>query len=116
MNPLISCAAFALFAASAYSFPGEATEAAPQDQVRYSRDIRSILSDRCFECHGTDPETRAAGLRLDSFEEATADLGGYAAIVPGDVEASELWQRITSEDVHDIMPPPEAKKQALSRE
>jgi mono/diheme cytochrome c family protein len=116
VNPLISCAAFSLLVAPFPTLSGEAVEAAPLEKVRYSRDVRSILSDRCFECHGTDPEARAAGLRLDAFEDATADLGGYAAIVPGDVEASELWQRITSDDPHEVMPPPGAKKRALTRE
>ena len=83
--------------------------------VRYGRDIRPILSDRCFLCHGTDPATRAADLRLDTFEDATRDLGGgFAAIVPGDAAASLLLERITADDPHDVMPPPEANKPALT--
>ncbi len=88
---------------------------APRASVRYGRDVRPILSDRCFLCHGTDPETRAADLRLDTFMDATMDLGGgFAAIVPGDPEASLLFERITATDPHDIMPPPEANKPALT--
>ena len=85
--------------------------------VRYGRDIRPLLSDRCFSCHGTDPETRAADLRLDSFADATRDLGdGYRAIVPGDPDASLLLERISSHDPNDQMPPPEANKPTLSPE
>ena len=85
--------------------------------VRYGRDIRPLLSDRCFSCHGTDPETRAADLRLDSHAEATRDLGdGYRAIVPGDPDASLLLERIASGDPHEQMPPPEANKPTLTAE
>lgn len=80
--------------------------------MRYGRDVRRILSSRCFQCHGADGATREAGLRLDERESATA--GTYPAIVPGDPESSELWWRITSDDVHEVMPPPDAKKRPLS--
>jgi len=85
---------------------GGATEgdAAPVD---FAREVRPILSDRCFACHGPDAETREAGLRLDVEEEAFADLGGYAAIVRGDVQASELWHRVSAERPGDRMPPPD---------
>ena len=58
----------------------------PPEPLRYDRDVRPLLSDRCFRCHGPDPKQRKADLRLDSAAEATADLGGYAAIVPGNVQ------------------------------
>ncbi|MHC4845330.1 MAG: DUF1549 domain-containing protein, partial [Planctomycetota bacterium] len=82
--------------------------------VRYGRDVRPLLSDRCFQCHGADPSSRQAKLRLDIPEGATADRGDYAAIVPGDLDASELWARITSDDPEMVMPPPGAKKRPLS--
>ncbi len=82
--------------------------------VRYGRDVRPLLSDRCFQCHGADASSREADLRLDGFEHAIADLGGYAALVPGDVEASELWRRVTSDDPEEVMPPPGAKKRPLT--
>ncbi len=85
-------------------------------EVRFSRDIRPLLSDRCFKCHGFDEADRKAGLGLHSFAEATRSLGGYAAIVPGDPEASELLHRITSPDPDEIMPPPSANKPAFSDE
>ncbi|MEM6470708.1 MAG: PSD1 and planctomycete cytochrome C domain-containing protein [Planctomycetota bacterium] len=65
-----------------------------------------MLFDRCVNCHGPDENERAADLRLDLFDSATEDLGGYAAIVPGDADASELLIRITSDDPDTRMPPP----------
>src|SRR3982751_5297201 len=65
-----------------------------QEKLDYGRDIRPILSDNCFACHGPDPRARQAKLRLDLTDDAVRDRGGYAAIVPGDVEASELVARI----------------------
>jgi hypothetical protein len=62
------------------------------ETISYNRDIRPILSDNCFACHGFDPKTREADLRLDTFEGATADNDGVTSIVPGSVEKSELWQ------------------------
>jgi mono/diheme cytochrome c family protein len=78
----------------------------------FTRDIKTILSNRCVRCHGPDAEERAGGgedgLRLDTFAGATADLGGHAAIVPGKPSESELIARITSTDPDVVMPPPEA--------
>ncbi len=78
----------------------------------FTRDIKGILSNRCVRCHGPDPEGRAGGgdegLRLDTFEGATADLGGHAAIVPGKPDESEIIARITSSDPDLVMPPPDA--------
>ena len=84
--------------------------------VLYGRDIRPLLSDRCFRCHGPDEGAREANLRLDSFEFATADLGGYAAITPGDLPTSELWFRITSDDPDERMPPPASHKLRFSED
>ena len=85
-----------------------------QEEVRYGRDIRPLLSDRCFLCHGPDISTREADLRLDTFEHATADRGGYAAIAPGDLEASELWYRITTTRKGDAMPPQDSHARPLT--
>ena len=83
------------------------------DEVDFSRDIRPILSDNCFACHGFDESSRAAGLRLDQLEGATEDLGGYAAIVPGRPDDSELIARITSDDEETLMPPLDSHKKRL---
>ncbi|MFO0834269.1 MAG: DUF1553 domain-containing protein [Phycisphaerales bacterium] len=83
---------------------------APADRISFNKQIRPILSDRCFRCHGPDSAARKADLRLDSIEGATADLGaGYGALVPGDADNSELVARINSNDPDEVMPPPESK-------
>jgi hypothetical protein len=73
----------------------------------FAKDIRPILADACFNCHGFDAAERKAGLRLDTPEGAYEDLGGVRALVPGDLEASELWYRVTTDDEDDVMPPPD---------
>lgn len=83
--------------------------------VDYNRDVRPILSKRCFYCHGLDDKSREAGLRLDTFEGATEDLGGYAAIKPGESDRSELVQRILTDD-DDLVMPPTDTSQTLSDE
>ncbi len=81
------------------------------DAVSYNRDIRPILSDNCFQCHGPDKESRDSGLRLDIRDEATKPAeSGDTAIVPSQPEASQLLVRIFSEDRDDMMPPPKAHK------
>ncbi len=84
--------------------------AAADVKLSFNRDIRPILSENCFACHGFDAKTREADLRLDTAEGAAMDLGGYQAIVPGDPEKSEAWQRILSTDPDEIMPPPKSHK------
>jgi len=79
--------------------------------IRFNRDIRPILSDKCFLCHGPDAEQREADLRFDVEESAKADLGGHAAIVPGKADESELIARITSDDNTVRMPPDDSGKQ-----
>ncbi len=73
--------------------------------VEFNRDVRPILSDKCFLCHGPDAKAKKIPLRLDIEAEAKADLGGRRAIVEGDVEASELIKRITSASKAKRMPP-----------
>ena len=98
---------------------GAASGATPTQQARlsFNRDIRPILSENCFACHGPDSANRQAGLRLDTFEPATAELdSGSRAIVPEDLDASELLARVVSDDPDSVMPPPEAKIGRLSPE
>lgn len=76
----------------------------------FSRDVRPILSNRCFKCHGPDADHQEAGLRLDVREAAVAELdSGARAIVPGHADDSEVVARITSTDPDLVMPPPHAK-------
>ena len=78
--------------------------------LSYNRDIRPILSENCFTCHGTDSASRKAGLRLDHFETATNKLeDGAAAIVPGSPDKSEMIRRINLTD-DDQMPPDKINK------
>ena len=79
-----------------------------QEPVSFRDEVLPILSDRCFACHGPDAAARESDLRLDLQEPAFADLGGYAAIVPGEPEESELFLRITTEFDADLMPPPDS--------
>lgn len=83
---------------------------AVEGEVSFAREVQPILSNKCYFCHGPDPEKREAGLRLDSFEGATAvreDSDG-PALVPGDVEASEMIRRMRASDPDQIMPPPDS--------
>ena len=73
--------------------------------IDFDREIRPVLSQACFQCHGPDEEQREADLRLDLRTAALADLGGYRAIVPGDLDRSEMYRRITSDDEDQRMPP-----------
>lgn len=83
----------------------------------YNRDIRPIFAENCFACHGPDSAARKAGLRLDSFEAATAPRdGGPGVIVPGDPAASALFHRVTTSDDADRMPPPKTKKSLKKEE
>ncbi len=75
-------------------------------EIQFNRDIRPILSDRCYACHGPDKGNRKAGLRLDIEAEAKASLrGGRHAIVPGDPAKSEIYKRVTSTNNALRMPP-----------
>ena len=90
--------------------------AAAQSAIDFQRDVRPLLSDRCFACHGPDAAERQANLRLDrasGSEGAYRVLDGVAAIVPGDPAASELWRRLTTDDLDDAMPPADSHKQRL---
>ena len=86
------------------------------DQIEFNRDIRPILAANCFECHGFDAKHRQAELRLDIADGALAERDGHLAIKPGDIDASELWQRVNSDDADLVMPPPETKKQLKPEE
>ena len=79
--------------------------------VNFNRDIRPLLSDRCFHCHGPDEQDRKAGLRLDRRD---GDEGALNALIPNDVAGSELYKRITSTDPDVVMPPPDAHKKPIS--
>jgi hypothetical protein len=95
------------------------TVTAEAKEVSFNQDVFPILSDRCFACHGPDAHDRKSKLRLD---RADGEDGAYrthddvTAIKPGSIKDSELWYRITTDDVDDVMPPPKAHKKPLSKE
>ncbi len=89
--------------------PGRIGEAAGAERVDFSAQVRPLLANRCFRCHGPDEDTLEAGLRLDLPETATAEAdSGSVAIVPNKPEESELIARVTSTDEDLRMPPAEA--------
>ena len=91
--------------------PSSTEDLALPDTVDFNYHIRPILSQNCYTCHGPDPSSREADLRLDNFEGATAQLDDHgAAIVPGKIQKSLLIDRVTSTDPELVMPPPAAKK------
>ena len=87
------------------------------EDISFNRDIRPILSNKCFSCHGPDKHDRKAQLRLDLSEGsdgAYRQKDGVFALKPGSIEDSEIWHRIISDDSEDVMPPPEANKKLLN--
>ena len=82
------------------------SSARAEDKLQYNRDIRPILSENCFACHGPDSAARKADLRLDQRDAAV----DYGAIVPGDVESSIFVERIFAESPDELMPPPDSHK------
>ncbi|MFM7070678.1 MAG: PSD1 and planctomycete cytochrome C domain-containing protein [Planctomycetota bacterium] len=95
--------------------PAASVAAAPgSEPVSFNRDVRPILSENCFACHGFDPKHREAGLRLDTFQGATVDRDGTPAIVPGNPAKSLIWERIHSTDPEVVMPPPKSRKKTLT--
>ncbi|MCC6492782.1 MAG: DUF1553 domain-containing protein [Pirellulales bacterium] len=83
----------------------------------YNRDVRPILAENCFRCHGPDANERQAELRLDTAEGALAETSsGAPAVVPGHPEESELVRRISSTDEREVMPPPDSGKRLVEQQ
>ncbi len=103
-RPAIAIACFAALAATA-------AEPLPPAKIDFNRDVRPILSDTCFHCHGPDKKARKAGLRLDIREEALKPAeSGDVPIVPGQPDKSEVVRRLFTSDKDDLMPPTKAHK------
>jgi len=98
----VCCCLFAITLRSASS---------AQHEVDFNRDVRPILADKCFLCHGPDEAARKADLRLDVEEDAHQH-----AMVPNSLDDSEAWQRIISQDKDTVMPPPESHKDLSDNE
>lgn len=86
------------------------------EPVDFARDIRPILSNACFHCHGPDEDARQADLRLDTRDGLVAAPGEYGPVVSGNPEESELARRILSDDPYEQMPPPESNKSLTEEE
>ncbi len=106
MQPRLTLLGFSLAAALVVDAQG-----AP---LLFNRDIRPILSDKCFFCHGPDPKKRDSGLRLDIREETLKERDGIFPIVPGKPDESDLCVRIASHDRDEQMPPPKSKLTPLT--
>ena len=89
---------------------------ASANEISFNRDIRPILSANCYACHGPDKKAREADRRLDTREGALAESEGVRAIVPGNIEQSELVIRISSNDRDEIMPPPKSDKKLTAQQ
>ena len=89
---------------------------AEPDSVRFDRDVLPILSENCYPCHGPDDQQRKAGLRLDSLDGASRDLGGYRAIEIGSPRKSHLIELIESEDPELRMPPPNTNRRLTPKQ
>lgn len=104
-----NCGAWLLFASIGLATAADHT-------LSFNRDIRPILSSKCFACHGFDAKKREADLRLDVPEGAFAARDGRPAITPHNLAQSEVWQRICSTDPESVMPPPATKKELTAAE
>ena len=93
-----------------------AADAALPDRIEFNRDVRPILSDNCFKCHGFDKKHREGDRRLDTRDGALADNEGVRAIVPGKLGESDAHVRIHSTDKDEKMPPPDSGKKLTARQ
>lgn len=111
-RPLHVLCLFTALAATAF-----AAEPPVPAKIEFNRDVRPILSDTCFHCHGPDAKAREAKLRLDIREEALKPAeSGETPIVPGQPEKSEIVRRLLTSDKDDLMPPPKAHKPLTARQ
>ena len=112
--PHALCLFTALTALASTAFAAEPPVPA---KIEFNRDVRPILSDTCFHCHGPDAKAREAKLRLDIREEALKPAeSGETPIVPGHPEKSEIVRRLLTADKDDLMPPPKAHKPLTGRQ
>jgi hypothetical protein len=87
------------------------------DRIQFNRDVRPILSENCYVCHGPDPKTREANLRFDTKDGMFATLEeGHVAVAPGSLDKSELWKRISLAGKKGQMPPVKSGKKLTARE
>ncbi len=110
---------FVLLAAFALALSGRAlatTEEPIPEKIRFNRDVRAILSENCFKCHGFDEKERKAGLRLDNKDGLTQKRKDVIPVVPGDPSKSEIYKRIVTDDEDELMPPAKSGKKLTARQ
>jgi len=105
-----------MFRFLALSLAAMTASASAVEKLSFNRDIRPILSENCFACHGFDSKHREADLRLDTPEGAYTAKDGAFPIKPGDLAKSEVWQRIITSDEDDLMPPPKSHKKLTQKQ
>src|SRR5262245_22144525 len=110
-SPLIPLILLAVAVAAPAAEP---PAAAPK--VDYNRDVRPILADNCFKCHGPDEKQRKANLRLDTKDGFLAETTNGRAVVPGKADRSELVARTTATDAKQVMPPPRTGKKLTAEQ
>ena len=100
-----------------FSFAPAPDQSLQAKEIDFSKNILPVLSNNCFGCHGPDEAKRKAGLRLDKAEGAKATLkSGSIGLVPGNISESAIYQRITSEDPEEVMPPADSGKKLTKEE
>src|SRR5437762_1390547 len=85
-------------------------------KVEFNRDIRPILSENCYQCHGPDKNARKADLRLDTRDGLFTAIDGNTPIAPGNLDKSELYRRIVTTDRDDLMPKPKSGKKLSAKQ
>ena len=93
-----------------------AAASAAEKRIDFNRDVRPILSDNCFQCHGPDKNKRKADLRLDTRDGLFSKIDDVFPVVPGKPEESDVVARITSTEKDETMPPPKANKKLKPEE
>ena len=109
---LLACAAAFYFGSMTNIDAGEALP----ETIEFNRDIRPILSDNCFSCHGPDKSKRVTSFRFDTGEGVFVDLGGRHAIVPGNPAGSEMLRRVTAAEESERMPPVRTGRKLTERQ
>jgi hypothetical protein len=98
------------------ALPAVAAELPLPEKIEFNRDVRPILSENCFKCHGFDKKHREGKRRLDTRDGALEENDGVRAVVPGNVQESEVHVRIHSADKDEQMPPPDSGKKLNARQ
>jgi len=107
---ILACVAWPLWAEEPQQPP------AIPDRIQFNRDIRPILSENCYQCHGPDIHQRKADLRLDTKDGLFNAIKDRHPVVPGHVDQSELFRRVTASDPDERMPDPKSNKKLSDRQ